>query len=84
MAHVVDKIMQTLHECHSKESDFQDNVKLSKISRKSRKKVTEKDKLQEIKDKAEKLLMDTSYNYTGSVEYASLNKMLAICNFEVY
>jgi hypothetical protein len=81
MAHVVDKIMQTLHECHSKKNDFQDNAK---PSRKSRKKVTEKAKLQEIKDKAEKLLMDTSYNYTGSVEYASLNKMLAICNFEVY
>ncbi|RLU20460.1 hypothetical protein DMN91_007070 [Ooceraea biroi] len=82
MAHAVGQIMQILHECHPENNDLVDNFKRLKITRKSRRNV-KKDKLQEIKNKAEKLLTDTPYNYTGSVEYASLNKMLAICNFEM-
>lgn len=41
------------------------------------------DQLQKIKKKAEELLADISCNYAGSVEYASVNKMLAICNLKV-
>lgn len=81
MAHVTDKIMGILHECHPKD-DFKDKTKSLSVARKSRRKI-ENEKLKEIKSSVEKLFTDARCNYVGSVEYASLNKMLAICNLEV-
>jgi len=79
MAHVTDKIMRILHECHPKD-DFKDKTKSE--AKKSRRKI-ENEKLEGIKSSVEKLFTDARCNYVGSVEYASLNKMLAICNLEV-
>lgn len=73
MARVTSKIMKILHGCHPNK-DFKDNFK-----DKSR----DINSLEKIKSEAEKLLSDTRCNYVGSVEYASLNKMLAICNLKV-
>lgn len=82
MAHVTEKIMRILHECHPNKDDFKDRTKDSSKSKESRKKI-EKEEFEKIKSNAEKLLTDARCNYVGSVEYASLNKMLAICNLEV-
>lgn len=82
MAYVTDKIMRILHECHPNKNDFKDKVKNPSESKESRKKI-ETEKFEKIKSNAEKLLADAQCNYVGSVEYANLNKMLAICNLEV-
>ncbi|KYN09010.1 PREDICTED: separin [Trachymyrmex cornetzi] len=79
MAHVTNKIMRILHECHSKD-DFKDKTKNE--AKKSRRKI-ENEKLKGIKSSVERLFTDARCNYVGSVEYASLNKMLAICNLEI-
>lgn len=82
MAHITDKIIRILHECHPNKNNFKDKVKNPSKSKELRKTI-EKEKLEKIKSNAEKLLADAQCNYVGSVEYASLNKMLAICNLEV-
>ncbi|KAG5330739.1 ESPL1 protein, partial [Acromyrmex charruanus] len=79
MAHVTDKIMRILYECHPKD-DFKDKTKNE--TKKSRRKI-ENEKLEGIKSSVERLFTDARCNYVGSVEYASLNKMLAICNLEI-
>lgn len=71
MAGITDKIMQILHECHPNKNDFETKSRSSDES------------LEKIKNDTEELLADTRCNYVGSVEYASLNKMLAICNLKV-
>jgi len=82
MDHIIDKIIQILHKCHSNKDDFKDKTEDSDQLKESRKKI-EKEKLEKIKNNAEKLFIDVGCNYIGSVEYANLNKMLAICNLEV-
>lgn len=82
MDNITGNIMQILHECHPNKDDFEDESKDSSKIRKSKKNI-EKEKLEEIKKSVEKLLWDTRCNYIGSVEYASLNKMLAMYNLEV-
>ncbi|KYN05936.1 PREDICTED: separin [Cyphomyrmex costatus] len=81
MARITDKIMGILQECHSKD-DFKDKTKSLSETKKSRRN-NEKEKLEEIKSNVEKLFTDAQCSYVGSVEYASLNKMLAICNLEI-
>ncbi|KAL6266836.1 hypothetical protein P5V15_003665 [Pogonomyrmex californicus] len=78
----IEKIMQILHECHPNENEFKSKTKALNKSKESRKKFEKKD-LEKIKNNAEKLLTDTRCNYVGSIEYSSLNKMLAICNLEI-
>lgn len=80
----VDEIMRILYKCHA-EDEFEDKSTDSSNSqrlRKSRRRV-EKTNLEEFKSNVEKLLSDTCCYYTGSVEYSSLNKTLAVCNLEV-
>lgn len=80
----IDEIMQILYKCHA-EDEFEDKSKDSSDSQRSRKsrRRIEKKNLEEIKSNVEKLLSDTCCFYTGSVEYSSLNKTLAVCNLEV-
>ncbi|XP_011692442.1 PREDICTED: separin isoform X3 [Wasmannia auropunctata] len=73
--------MRILHECHPNKDDFKDKTKDSSESKELRGKI-EKGKMVKIKSNTEKLFADARCNYAGSVEYASLNKMLAICNLE--
>ncbi|XP_071627742.1 uncharacterized protein Sse isoform X2 [Temnothorax longispinosus] len=82
MSHVADKIIRILHECHPNKDDFENKTKDSSESKESRKKI-EKEKLEKIKSDADKFFADTRCNYIASVEYASLNKMLALCNLEI-
>lgn len=87
MFHITDQIMQILHECHPNKGDFENKIKDSnksemKIRNESEMKI-KKEKLEKIKNDAKKCFTDTQYNYTASIEYASLNKMLALCNLEV-
>ncbi|KAL0124988.1 hypothetical protein PUN28_004256 [Cardiocondyla obscurior] len=79
MSHIVEKITQSLYECCSDENDFENKMENSnELERKDAKKKVEK-----IKNNVNKLLTHVQYNYIASVEYSSLNKMLALCNFEV-
>jgi len=78
MSLITDKIMRILRKCHP-DKDNENESKMSMM----KKSQTEREKLEEIKNNAEKLLADAQSNYVGSIEYANLNKMLAICNLEV-
>lgn len=90
MSHITAKIMRILHECHPNKNDFKSKTKDSSVSRESKKEIEkenvkkiENKGLEKIKDNAEHFFADTQCNYIASVEYASLNKMLALCNLEV-
>lgn len=90
MSHITDKIMRILHECHPNKNDFKSKTKDSSVLRESKKKIVKENieklgnkGLEKIKDNAENCFADTQCNYIASVEYASLNKMLALCNLEV-
>ncbi|GAB1864710.1 separase [Camponotus japonicus] len=78
MSLITDKIMRILRKCHP-DKDNENESKMSMM----KKSQTEREKLEEIKNNAEKLLADAQSNYVGSIEYANLNKMLAICNLEI-
>ncbi|KAL6436522.1 hypothetical protein ACFW04_004774 [Cataglyphis niger] len=81
MSLITDKIMRILRKCHPDKYNIENESKVNEM-KKSQKKI-EREKLEEIKSKAEKLLADGRCNYVGSIEYANLNKMLAICNLEI-
>lgn len=81
MSLITDKIMRMLRKCHPDKYNIENESKVNEM-KKSQKKI-EREKLEEIKSKAEQLLADGRCNYVGSIEYANLNKMLAICNLEV-
>lgn len=67
----MEEIFQILHECHAS------NEKCKEAS-----KVGETDSLKNVKRDTEELLANARCNM-GSVEYANLNKMLAICYLKV-
>lgn len=82
MFHITDQIIRILHECHPNKDDFDNKIKDSNQLKGSEKKM-EKEELKKIKSNADKFFTDTRCNYIASIEYASLNKMLALCNLEV-
>lgn len=67
----MEEIFQILHECSL------DNDNCEEVLN-----ITENDSLQDVKRDTEKLLAKARCNI-GSVEYANLNKMLAICYLKV-
>lgn len=79
MSLITDKIMRILRKCHSDKDNIENKSKVNEMKKSQKEMETEK--LGEIKNNAEKLLAQN--NYVGSIEYANLNKMLAICNLEV-
>lgn len=84
MFHIADQIMRILHECHPNKDEFENKIKDSNDSKESEKNIRkERGKLEKIKNNGEKCFTDTRCNYIASIEYASLNKMLALCNLEV-
>lgn len=83
MDNITDNIMQMLHECHLNKDDFENGSENFNEVKKPKENI-EKKKVEEIKNNAEKLLGGTRCNSVGSVEYASLNKILAMCNLEVF
>ncbi|XP_011867802.1 PREDICTED: separin [Vollenhovia emeryi] len=76
MSRITDKILRILHECHPNKDDFVTETRDSSDSKESR------GKLEEMKSRAERIFTVTQCNYIASVEYASLNKLLALCNLE--